>query len=247
MVRPNQPQSMPASSFKPVETRRLYQHVADQIRTLIQSGHHAPGSKLPAERELAQQLGVSRPSLREALIALELEARVEIRMGSGVYVCSPPERAADLSATLGESPSELMQARAVLEGAVAVLAAARVTVPGLARVRESLEAMRADLTRGRAPVEHDRRFHLAIAELAGNPVLQRLVGELFDERHSPLSAKLRVHSESTRTWGAALAEHEAVFQALEARDPHAAEAAMRLHLKASAERWVGMGQETGTG
>ncbi len=232
-------------AFKPVETRRLYLHVADQIRTLIQSGQYAPGSKLPAERELAQQLGVSRPSLREALIALELEARVEIRMGSGVYVCSPPERAADLPATLGESPTELMQARAALEGAVVVLAAARVSERGLARVRESLEAMRADLARGRTPVEHDRRFHLAVAELAGNAVLQRLVGELFDERHSPIAAKLRVHSESSKTWDAALAEHEAVFQALEARDPHAAEAAMRLHLKASAERWIEVGQETG--
>lgn len=232
---------MPASTFKPVEPRRLYQHVADQIRTLIQSGRYAPGSKLPAERELAQQLGVSRPSLREALVALDLEARVEIRMGSGVYVCSPPERAADLTGTLGESPTELMQARAVLEGAVAALAAARVTGPGLARVRESLEATRADLARSRTPVENDRRFHLAIAELAGNSVLLRLVGELFDERHSPIAAKLQVHSESSQTWGAALAEHEAVLQALEARDPHAAEAAMRLHLKASAERWVGVG------
>lgn len=232
---------MPVSSFKPVETRRLYQHVADQIRALIQSGRYAPGSKLPAERELAQQLGVSRPSLREALVALDLEARVEIRMGSGVYVCSPPERAADLTGALGESPTELMQARAVLEGAVAVLAAARVTAPGLARVRESLAATRADLARSRTPVENDRRFHLAIAELAGNSVLLRLVGELFDERHSPIAAKLQVHSESSQTWGAALAEHEAVLQALEARDPHAAEAAMRLHLKASAERWVGVG------
>jgi len=232
---------MPAPSFKPVEPRRLYQHVADQIRTLIQSGRYVPGGKLPAERELAQQLGVSRPSLREALIALELEARVEIRMGSGVYVCSPSERAADLTGAMGESPTELMQARATLEGAVAVLAAARVTAPGLARVRDSLEAMRADLARGREPVEHDRRFHLAIAELAGNAVLLRLVAELFDERHSPIAAKLRVHSESSQTWGVALDEHEAVFQALEARDPHAAEAAMRLHLKASAERWIGVG------
>lgn len=231
--------------IKPVETRRLYLHVADQIRALIQSGQYVPGSKLPAERELAQQLGVSRPSLREALIALELEARVEIRMGSGVYVCSPPERAADLTATLGESPTELMQARAALEGAVVVLAAARVTASGLARLRDTLEAMRADLARGRTPVDHDRRFHLAIAELASNAVLQRLVGELFDERHSPIAAKLRVHSESSQTWDAALAEHEAVFRALEARDPHAAEAAMRLHLKASAERWIEVGQETG--
>jgi GntR family transcriptional repressor for pyruvate dehydrogenase complex len=78
-----------------------------------------------------------------------------------------------------------------------------------------------------------------LAELSGNAVLSRLVGELFDERHSPISAKISSRFESTRTWKVALQEHEAILKAVEARDPIAAQAAMRAHLKASAMRWVG--------
>src|SRR5437868_13567352 len=80
--------------FKQVEPRRLYQQIADQIRELIQQGGFDTGTRLPPERDLAQQLGVSRPSLREALIALDVEGSVEIRSGSGVYVCAPTERPA---------------------------------------------------------------------------------------------------------------------------------------------------------
>src|SRR4051812_33898670 len=104
------------TSTKPPETRRLYQHVADQIRAFIKEGGIAPGTRLPPEREFAMQLGVSRPSLREALIALEIDGRVEIRMGSGVYVCQPAATAERATPALGESPSELMHARAALEG-----------------------------------------------------------------------------------------------------------------------------------
>ncbi len=223
---------------RPSETRRLYQHVADRIRAVIQEGGYPTGSRLPPERELALQLGVSRPSLREALIALEIDGRVEIRMGSGVYVCAPPKRA-DRTPALGESPSELMHARAILEAAVVSLAAARVTRQGMARIRASLDAMRDDHAKGRGPLDNDRRFHVAIAEMGGNTVLMRMVGELFDERHSPIAARLSVRSESVVTWGEALAEHERIYQALDARDPQAAAAAMSTHLRASQERWVG--------
>ncbi|HEY9023007.1 MAG TPA: FadR/GntR family transcriptional regulator [Burkholderiaceae bacterium] len=227
------------SSARPSETRRLYQHVADQIRTVIQDGGYAVGSRLPPERELALQLGVSRPSLREALIALEIDGRVEIRMGSGVYVCAPARRPDRDTPALGESPSELMHARAVLESAVIALAAARVTRPAMARIRERLDAMREDQSRRRPPLENDRRFHVAIAEMSGNSVLTRLVGELFDERHGPIASRLRIQSETVQTWDHALAEHERIYDALEARDPQAAAAAMSSHLQASQARWIG--------
>ena len=223
---------------KPVDTRRLYQQVADRIRTVIREGQYEVGSRLPPERELALQLGVSRPSLREALIALEIDGRIEIRMGSGVYVCAPPVAAERHTPALGESPTELMQARATLEGAVVALAAARVTRAGLDRVADSLAAMKREHARGRMPVEADRRFHLGIAELAGNTVLVRMVGELFDGRHSPISSRMSGHAETVQTWTVALAEHERIFRALEARDPQAATAAMFTHLRASEERWV---------
>ena len=226
------------SLVKPIETRRLYQQVADEIRALIARQAFPPGTRLPPERDLAQQLGVSRPSLREALIALEIDGSVEIRMGSGVYVCAPAERLATSTAALGESPSELMQARAAIEGAVVVLACARITPEGLLRLRETLQRMKAEMEQGRSPVEHDRQFHLTLATLSGNSVLLRLVGELFDERHSPISSQLRERFDSAQTWQAAVDEHEAILQALEAADPLAAQTAMRQHLKASTERWI---------
>jgi GntR family transcriptional regulator, transcriptional repressor for pyruvate dehydrogenase complex len=228
-----------ASTLKSSDSRRLYQQVADQIRAVIEQGGFAPGSRLPPERELALQLGVSRPSLREALIALEIQGRVEIRMSSGVYVCAAPPASGSEALALGESPSELMQARSVLEGSIVSLAAARATKQGLDRLRSCLEAMRLDLLRGHAPVETDRRFHVTIAELTGNSILARLVGELFDGRQSPISSRLTRRAESERTWQAALHEHELILHAIESRDPQDATAAMSAHLKASRERWVG--------
>lgn len=218
--------------------RRLYQQVADQIRALIQTGEFRLGQRLPAERELAQQLGVSRPSLREALIALEIDGTVEIRMGSGVYVVGTTERKTGNSGSMGESPVELMEARSALEGAVVVSACARMTTEGLKSIRQVLDAMRHEIAEGRKPVEQDRQFHLAVAAQAGNSVLTRLVGELFDERHSPISTQLREHFETPDTWNLALGEHEAIYAALEARDPLLAQARMHAHLDESRRRWL---------
>ena len=127
------------AALKQIETRRLYQLIADRIRALIQSGSFPAGSRLPPERDLAAQLGVSRPSLREALVALEIDGSVEIRMGSGVYVCVQPVAPAAQTAAFGESPTELMDARAALEGVIVMQAAARVTRDTLARLREALK------------------------------------------------------------------------------------------------------------
>jgi len=229
---------MPAAP-KATDTRRLYQQVADQIRSVIEASGFAPGTRLPPERELALQLGVSRPSLREALIALEIEGIVEPRLGSGVYVCVAPAAAAALeSPMLGESPSELMQARSVLESAVITLAAARVTRQGLDRVRTCLDAMRNDVRRGNPPIEEDRRFHVTIAELTGNSLLVRLVGELFDGRHDAITSRMTRRAENAHSWQTAFEEHEAIFRALDQRDPQEAAAAMCAHLKASRERWI---------
>lgn len=226
--------------FKPVESRRLYQQIADQIRDLIDRSGFEPGTRLPAERDLALQLGVSRPSLREALIALDVEGRVEVRSGSGVYVSATrPGPAPVRTASMGESPSQLMEARSVIEGELVTLACARVTQEPLTRLREILKDMETAIERRRSKVDLDREFHMTLAEMSGNAVLSRLVGELFDERHSPISAKIRSRFENTRTWKLALAEHEAILKAVEARDPIAAQVAMRAHLKASSMRWVG--------
>lgn len=217
--------------------QRLYQQVADQIRDRIRNGQFAPGSRLPGERDLAQQIGVSRPSLREGLIALEIEGSVEIRMGSGVYVCATPS-AEDTTHAMGESPSELMQARAVLEGTVAALAAARMTPEAAEALRVTLDGMRFEIAAGRQPLEQDRLFHTTIAAQTGNTVLVRLVTGLFDDRHQPISAQIRTRYESPSTWMAAVTEHETILKALEEADPILAQTRMRAHLEASRERWI---------
>ena len=110
------------------------------------------------------------------------------------------------------------------------------TAPDLAA---TVNRMRVETNRDRPALELDRRFHMTLAEMSGNSVMARIIGGLFDERHSPISAKISSRFENTRTWKTALKEHEAILKAVEARDPIAAQAAMRAHLKASALRWVG--------
>jgi GntR family transcriptional repressor for pyruvate dehydrogenase complex len=224
--------------LKQVDNRRLYQQIADQIRVLIDKGNYTAGMRLPPERDLAQQLGVSRPSVREALIALEIEGSVEVRMGAGVYACNTAQRKPQALATMGESPIELMRARAAIEGTVVMLACARATPEALLTLRQILDNMLAAMAQNRSPLVFDRQFHQTIAAMTGNSVLERLVGELFDERHSPIAARLSAHSESSQTWATALQEHEAVLRALENREVLAAQTAMRVHLQASEQRWV---------
>lgn len=137
--------------MKSTEPKRLYQSVAAQIVALIRQGEFAIGERLPPERELALTLGVSRPSLREALIALEIGGQIEIRMGSGVYVRDTAADAVGPIATLGDSPSELMQARAAVEGSVAALAAARMTAAMLERLRRTVQRMKRLAEAGKSP------------------------------------------------------------------------------------------------
>ena len=225
-------------TYQPVRVPRLADAIVKELEAIILDGVLKPGDRLQPERELAAELGVSRPSLREALIALEVEGQVEIRMGSGVYVCSRALRRSAAPSSMGESPAELMQARAALEGAVIVLACVNATPQGLARIAESVEAMRADIVSGRDVLEHDREFHVRIAEMSGNSVLLSLVGTLFDERRGPLASHMRNRLEGQPTWHAALAEHELILRCLQSRDPLAAESAIRSHIRAAADRWV---------
>ncbi|MBE7203857.1 MAG: FadR family transcriptional regulator [Parafilimonas terrae] len=218
--------------------RRRYQQVADAIRALIQQKRFGSGDRLPAERELASQLGVSRPSLREALIALEIEGTIEIRMGSGLYVLSAADVKPARAVATGDSPVELMQARAVVEGAVILLAAARMTQETADTLRGVLDSMRISISQGQKPLDQDRRFHTTIAAQSGNGVLTHLVGQLFDERHSPMSAEFRNRFETADSWRLALDEHEAILAALQSGDPLLAQALMHAHLDQSKRRWL---------
>lgn len=220
-----------------IETRRVYQQIADQIRELIDGSSLAAGSRLPAERDLAQQLRISRPSLREALIALEIEGVIEIRSGSGIYVLPPADTVVN-DQTLGESPVELMQARILIECGLMAQCAAKISEQALTKLESILEAMTREIEANRKPVEHDKQFHIGLASAVGNSVLTSMVTKIFDERHSPISERMQRRTESPSTWRLAVEEHYAILTALRAKDPFAAQVAMHAHLIASERRWV---------
>lgn len=222
-----------------VEARRLYRQVADQLRALIDSGEYAVGSRLPTERDLAEQLKVSRPTVREALIALEVEGRVRIRVGSGIYVAEPAALASLIStSTVIEGPFELLRAREFIEGAIAEQAARAAKPEDIERIDASLAAMATVQHPGEASMIHDRAFHVAITGCLDNAVLVRVVGELFDQRLNPYFAKLAHYFENPDSWNAALAEHRVIRDAIVARDPDAARLAMREHLARSQQRFA---------
>lgn len=221
-----------------VEARRLYRQVADQLRALIDGGEYPIGSRLPTERDLAEQLQVSRPTVREALIALEVEGRVRIRVGSGIYVIEPtPASVVPGSATI-EGPFELLRAREFIEGTIAGEAARLATSDDIARIDAALAAMASVEHPSEASMIHDRAFHVAVAGCLGNAVLVRVVGELFDQRLNPYFAKLANYFENRESWRAAHAEHEAIRLAIAAHDPERACVAMRNHLARSQERFA---------
>jgi DNA-binding FadR family transcriptional regulator len=222
-----------------VEARRLYRQVADQLRALIDSGEYSLGSRLPTERDLAEQLKVSRPTVREALIALEVEGRVRIRVGSGIYVAEPAALASLVSTSVViEGPFELLRAREFIEGAIAEQAARVATSADIERIDASLAAMATVQHPGEASMIHDRAFHVAVTGCLDNAVLVRVVGELFDQRLNPYFAKLAHYFENPDSWNAALAEHRVIRDAIVARDPDAARLAMREHLARSQQRFA---------
>lgn len=242
-----------------VEPQRLYRQIAGQLRALIDRGEYAPGTRLPAERDLARHLGVSRPSVREALIALEVEGVIDVRTGSGIYVLEPPKprrnakaaakraspahtphapHAAAVSSSGSDwGPLEVMRARAVVESEVAALAARHARRADLQRMVEALEQMRAEAADGQAPRVGDEAFHLAIASACGNDVLRDTVGSYWQARRSPLFERLTGYFENPPSWRAALAEHGAVLDAIRARDADGARAAMQKHLKKAHDRY----------
>jgi DNA-binding FadR family transcriptional regulator len=223
-----------------VEPQRLYRQIAEQLRGLMSGGEFAPGSRLPAERDLARQLGVSRPSVREALIALEVEGWVEVRTGSGVYVLKRAARAKAKAAKVPANewgPLELIRARRVIEGEIASLAATQAKRKDVQAIRESIDHMQDDAERGIAPLSGDRAFHTAIAQACGNVVLLETVQTFWDARHGPLFERLGDYFENVPSWRIAIAEHEAVLVAIRAHDPQAARAAMQAHMDKSHARF----------
>jgi DNA-binding FadR family transcriptional regulator len=223
--------------IKVIEPQRLYRQISDQLRTLILAGEFPVGSRLPSERDLAVQLGVSRPSLREALIALEVQGYIEVRMGSGIYVCeSPPVSRTGLDLSGEQGPLELIRARTLLEGEVAATAARLGRKAQFDAIADAIDLMEAEAQTGKAPIEADRLFHVRIAEATGNSVLVDVVKRLFDFRLGPLFDQLHSHFESNEVWQDAIREHREILKALRSKKPELARAAMQSHMGVAYKR-----------
>jgi DNA-binding FadR family transcriptional regulator len=212
-----------------VEPKRLYRQIADQIAQSIASGEFPPGSRLPAERELAVSLGVSRTSVREAVISLEMSGLVEVRVGTGIFVVARQAGAAAHGADAGPGPFELLDARKLVEGEVAALAARHGKPDDFAALTRSVEFMAAHVDDFAIRETADREFHLRIAKATGNSSLELVVDGLWEQR-AELWGRLQRHFHTRELALATVRDHAAIARAIGARDPEAARAAMHRHI-----------------
>jgi len=209
---------------------RLYQNVARRLIAELTDGKYPVGSRLPAERELAIQYDVSRPTVREAIIALEVQGLVEVRVGSGAYVQRLPGK--------GDIPGfnltafELTEARLLFEGEAAALAATAASADDLAEIARLVEEIARENQDPKGTDRADRAFHLAIARATRNGAIHDAIENLWNLRaNSPESALLHAKARTANV-KPVVEEHTVILRALEARDPNAARAAMRTHLSA---------------
>jgi GntR family transcriptional regulator, uxu operon transcriptional repressor len=238
--------------LRAVETTRLYRQIAGQIVALIDSGEFSAGSRLPPERELAGLLGVSRTSVREAIIALEIAGRVDVRVGTGIFVTHDAVRKAPFreAASVGDGgvgPFELLAARAVIEGETAALAAKHARKADIVALRETIVRMRDHAEDTPKRDAADRAFHVRIAETTGNGALAHAVAGLWDQRRRDLWARIEVHFHTAALRAKTLADHEAIVAALAARDADGARKAMHRHLQRVAREFQRGWGESGGG
>lgn len=209
--------------------RKLYQRIAEDIANAIAAGRYPPGTRLPGERDLAEEFAVSRPTVREAMIALEMRGLVEARQGSGIYVTQAPPPSAR-PADLDVGAFELNEARILFEGEAAALAATAIEPASLDALDRILQLMESEGD-GPGAVDADREFHLLIAEATGNSIVRSVVEMLWEIREkSPLCVHMFVQA---RREGVTprVAEHRMIVDALRARDPQRARDTMRAHLR----------------
>lgn len=208
--------------------KRLYRSVLERLEKLIDDGEYPPGGRFPPERELADRFGVSRPTVREAIIALEALERVEVKTGSGVYVLDNPKRSNGIDATV--SAFELTEARALIEGEAAALAATMISDEQLQELESVLHDMADESADGKLISElADQKFHHIISEATRNKMLASVIDNLWYVRdnapdvHAAYQAICEIEPQSR------VDEHMEILDALKSRDPQAAREAMHSH------------------
>lgn len=216
-------------SLQPAEgPERLYQKLARQLFSDLAAGRYAVGDRLPAERELSLQYNVSRPAVREAMIALEVQGLIDVRIGSGAYVCALPgeTEAPGFSVTA----FELMEARMLIEGEAAALAAVHIQDDEIAELEKLVREIESENQLAGGSTKADQAFHLLIASATRNAVIRNQVEEMWRLRSTSPNCALLLEKARTANVHPVVEEHLAVLKALRARDPSAARAAMRGHL-----------------
>ena len=209
-------------------SQRLYRDVLEKMLDLIDSGEYPVGGRLPPERELAERFDVSRPTVREAIIALEVLERVSVKTGSGVYVLEHPDLGG--SAYQNISPFELTEARALIEGEAVALAAKMITPEELVQLEQSLHDMAKENEAGDlADGDADRAFHHLIAQATRNKMILLITDQLWHVRdHAPQVYKA-YRAICEEDGAKRVEEHREIYNALAQRDAEAARKAMHLH------------------
>ena len=232
--------------YKAVRTSRLYEQIVQQIEESILKGALKPGDQLPAERELAQNFGVSRTAVREAVKALREKGLVEAYSGRGTFITNGTSQAIrqslDLMIRIGqqEGSAHLAELRLILEPEIAALAAGRIEEQLLTTMREAVATMDRSLHDPDAYIEADLDFHLALAEAAANPLVLSLLDSIVALLREQRLKIFNVDGGPER----GQFHHKRILAATEARDPERARLAMREHLSQVRDDSQGTAEET---
>jgi GntR family transcriptional repressor for pyruvate dehydrogenase complex len=211
----------------------LYEQIVQQIEDSVLNGSLKPGDQLPAERDLAQRLGVSRTAVREAVKALREKGLVEAYSGRGTFITDGTSQAArqsfDLMVKIGQQDgsTHLAELRLILEPGIAALAAARVQEPELVTMREAVATMDRSQRDPAAYIEADLDFHLALAEAAANPLILSLIDSIVGLLREQRIKIFNIEGGPQR----GQVHHKRILEAVERRDPEMARGAMRAHLE----------------
>lgn len=223
------------------EFKRQYRDIAKLIREMLLTGVYKEGERLPPERNFAEQMGVGRSVIREALLMLEIEGHVAVRKGSGVYVLPPAPQQEEMAPN-NFGPFEILQARQLLESNIAEFAASQVTATDIHNLRSALTAEQHDLEQNVDGNEDgDKRFHQIIAEATHNSLLVGLWRQSWECRENnrmwqQLHERIATH-EYRREW---LKDHQAILSAMQKKDPVAAKMAMWQHLENVKQRLMSL-------
>jgi len=210
-----------------LKDKPLYHTIAQKLGRQIDAGKYPPGSRLPAERELAEQFGVSRVTIREAEIALQALGRISIKTGSGVYV---EESSSGQNGIFPEiSAFELTEARALFESEAAALAAEQMSDETIAELERLVEVMSSTGGDDAAGEVADHDFHRTIAAASNNAAIMYLIETMWKMRDEIAPVKAVYDSICSEDIGARGSEHAEILDAVRARNPAAARAAMRQH------------------